>query len=55
MSWRRFCALYRALSPQSQVCLHYDRIARRTGGAGAGAEDGAWRALTGLARPEGRI
>ena len=23
--------------------------------AGADAEDGAWRALTGLARPEGRI
>ena len=54
MSWRRFCALYRGLSPSSQVCLNYDRIARREGAAAPGDGNGAWRALTGLSRPQGR-
>ena len=53
MSWRRFCALYRALSPQSMVCLNYDRIARREGVYDDSAEDGAWRTLIGLSRPDG--
>jgi len=53
MSWRRFRTLYRALSPRSQVCLHYDRVARREGAGGQAAEAGAWRALIGLARPGG--
>ena len=48
MSWRRFRALYAGLSPHSLVCLNYDRVARREG---AGDSTGAWRALTGLARP----
>lgn len=54
MSWRRFRVLYSALGPQSQVCLNYDRIARREGLSGSAAEAGAWRALTGLQRPNGR-
>ena len=49
MSWRRFCVLYRGLSPQSLVCLNYDRIARREGVGSA--EDGAWETLTRLSRP----
>ena len=51
MSWRRFRVLYGALGPRSQVCLNYDRIARREGEQNPAAEEGAWRALTGLARP----
>ena len=52
MSWRRFCALYRALSPQSMVCLNYDRVARREGVRDESAEDSAWFRLTGLSRPD---
>ena len=51
MSWRRFCVLYRGLSPGSLVCRNYDRVARREGVPAPGVEEGAWRALTGLARP----
>ena len=51
MSWRRFCVLYRGLSPQSLVCLNYDRIARREGASNDSAEDGAWEMLTRLSKP----
>ena len=51
MSWRRFCALYSALSPQSQVCRHYDRAARRAGISDPAREAGAWARLTGLPKP----
>ena len=50
MSWRRFCVLYRGLSPQSLVCLNYDRIAQREGGGSA--EAGAWETLTRLSKPD---
>ena len=50
MSWRRFCVLYRGLSPQSLVCLNYDRIAQREGVSSG--EDGAWETLTRLSRPD---
>ena len=49
MSWRRFCVLYRGLSPQSLVCLNYDSIAQKEGVGSA--EDGAWETLTRLSRP----
>lgn len=51
MSWRRFCTLYAALSPRSQVYLQYDRIAKKEGVNNAAAEKSAWDALTGLAKP----
>ena len=44
MSWRRFCALYAGLSPESLTCLNYDRVAREVGADG-GAEAAAWEAL----------
>lgn len=52
MSWRRFCVLYRALGPDSMVCLNYDRVARREGVMNESAEDSAWQLLTGLSKPE---
>lgn len=45
MSWRRFCALYAGLSPDSLTCLNYRRVAAGLG-LGGGAEAGAWDALT---------
>lgn len=53
MSWRRFCVLYGALSPGSQVCLNYDRVARREGAEDGAREEGAWRTLIGLGKPGG--
>ena len=44
MSWRRFCALYAGLSPDSLTCLNYRRVAAGLGLGGA--EAGAWDALT---------
>lgn len=44
MSWRRFCALYAALGPESQTCLNYRRLMAEPG-MGGGAEDAAWAAL----------
>ena len=44
MSWRRFCALYAGLGPESLTCRNYRRAAGR---AAAGAEDAAWAALAG--------
>ncbi len=45
MSWRRFCALYAALGPDSLTCQNYDRVRAALGGGG-GAEARAWAALT---------
>lgn len=44
MSWRRFCALYAALGPDSLTCRNYLRVARERGRDG-GAEARAWEAL----------
>ena len=44
MSWRRFCALYATLGPESLTCLNYHRAARALGRDG-GAEARAWEAL----------
>ena len=52
MSWRRFCALYAGLSPQSATFRNYDRAARKHGIRNETAERSAWDALTGLARPQ---
>lgn len=44
MSWRRFCALYAGLGPESLTCLNYRRVAQAQGRDG-GAEARAWEAL----------
>ena len=53
MSWRRFCVLYNALSPDSAAFRNYARVARREGLTNDTAERGAWDAFTALARPGG--
>ncbi len=54
MSWRKFRVLYSGLSAKSQVYLNYDRIAKKAGVKNSSAEQSAWEAFAGLAKPTGK-